>query len=258
MGQHELYATPRHIENPDECDFYHAMDIPGYGPTRHPQWDLRGKEDLYLGGVGLSGKRVLEIGPASGFLTFYMESKGAEVVSVELAPDLDWDIVPVADLDMEWFVKVRREGIERTRNAYWFAHERFESSARVHYGNVYQLPGELGHFDIALMGSVLLHLRDPLKVMENCARLSDTLIVTDPHPGGAVPLDRPAAEFFSESGEVSPDIWWRLSPQMIVRFAAVMGFDHSEVTYHEQATLLGGERRPAQMFTVVARRSGSA
>jgi hypothetical protein len=44
-------------------------------------------------------------------------------VSVKFAPDRDWDIVPDSHIDLEQFKEVRRAGVERTRNAFWFAHE---------------------------------------------------------------------------------------------------------------------------------------
>ena len=47
-------------------------------------WDLRQTVDDYLGRIDFAGKRVLEIGPASGFLTIEMERRGADVVAVEL------------------------------------------------------------------------------------------------------------------------------------------------------------------------------
>ena len=50
--------------------------------------------DEYLGKVSFAGQRILEIGPASGFLTFEMEKRGAEVVSVELTAKHGWDFVP--------------------------------------------------------------------------------------------------------------------------------------------------------------------
>jgi hypothetical protein len=37
-----------------------------------------------------------------------MESKGAEIVSVELAPEADWDIVPPVLIDMGERIKQRR------------------------------------------------------------------------------------------------------------------------------------------------------
>jgi hypothetical protein len=56
-------------------------------------WDLRGGVDHYLGKVAFAGERVLEIGPASGFLTFEMEKRGAAVVSVEVTAEHGWDFV---------------------------------------------------------------------------------------------------------------------------------------------------------------------
>jgi hypothetical protein len=114
-----LYATPRKVTDAADCDFYHVMEIPGYGPTTGGMWDLRGDTAGYLGNVDLAGKRVLEIGPASGYLTFYMESQGAEVVSVELPLDHPWDVVPDASLDLPAFVDEVKSGIEAVRNAYW-------------------------------------------------------------------------------------------------------------------------------------------
>lgn len=246
-----IYATPREVPSPDDCDFYHVMEIPGHGLVGG-QWDLRGHENVYLGSVGLLGKRVLEIGPATGFLTFFMESQGAEVVAVELAPDLDWDIVPDVRVDMTDFVTQRRAGIERTRNGFWFAHRRLGSSARVYYGNVYDLPDELGHFDVAVMASVLLHLRHPLSVVERLAALADTLVISEPHYAH-LPDDRPVVEWFCSSDTPSPDLWWKFSPQFFVNPLELMGRKTNRVTYHEQTTLLGG-RRSAPFFTVVSER----
>lgn len=55
----DLYAAPRRVNDPVICDFYHVMDIPGYGITTSCEWDLRGREAAYLGGVDFAGKRVL-------------------------------------------------------------------------------------------------------------------------------------------------------------------------------------------------------
>ena len=50
----------------------------------------------YLGGVDFRGRRVLDVGCASGILSFYMERQGAEVVSFDLDKNGDWDMVPFA------------------------------------------------------------------------------------------------------------------------------------------------------------------
>ena len=76
----DLYQAPPRIDALADCNFYHTTDIPGVG-TVEGQWDLREGVDAYLGGYDFSGKRVLEIGPATGFLTFHMEKCGADFVN---------------------------------------------------------------------------------------------------------------------------------------------------------------------------------
>ena len=73
----EIFAAPLKVEDPADCYFYHTMEVPGHG-LMTGEWDLRGAVDDYLGKVAFAGQRVLEIGPASGFLTFEMENRGAE------------------------------------------------------------------------------------------------------------------------------------------------------------------------------------
>ena len=83
---HGLYAQPRDVRGVEGCFFYHVMDLPGFGVVGG-RWDLREGVNKYLGGIDVEDKRVLEIGPASGFLTADLESHGAEVVAVELSEE---------------------------------------------------------------------------------------------------------------------------------------------------------------------------
>ena len=56
----------------EDCLFYHAMDIPGVGEIKGV-WVLRGKFDDYVGHAALAGQTFLDVGTASGFLTFEAE-----------------------------------------------------------------------------------------------------------------------------------------------------------------------------------------
>ena len=87
------YAPSRLVENLRTCYFYHTMDLPGLGVVAG-EWDLRPGLTAYLGGLSFAGKRVLEIGPASGFVGFMLERQGAEVVGFDLAADGTPDLVP--------------------------------------------------------------------------------------------------------------------------------------------------------------------
>jgi hypothetical protein len=248
----DLYARPQHVSSDEDCYFYHAMDLPGGAVKVENGWDLRPGIDRYIGGVSLQGRRVLEVGPASGFLTFHMESKGAEVVSVELAPDADWDIVPHFLIDMEATVVERRAIMDQLRNGYWFAHERLGSSARVHYGTAYDLPDELGRFDIAIMAAVLVHTRNPLQVIEGCARRAETLVITERH---YPELDgSPVVRLYPTPRSPQWDSWWDFSPDVLVQYLGVLGFGQPEVTYHEQTHVYPGGEAQMPMFTVLASR----
>ena len=67
----------------EDCKFYHSVNLPS-GETLRGDWDLRDKLDVYIGNVDVKGCRVLDMGTASGALSFYMEQLGAKVVSADV------------------------------------------------------------------------------------------------------------------------------------------------------------------------------
>src|SRR5690349_578991 len=90
------YAEPMRNTAATECDWYHTVDIPGHGLIRGG-WDLRDCVDDYLGRQQFAGCSVIEIGPASGFLTTMMEKRGASVTAVDTPLDTVWEFVPRRD-----------------------------------------------------------------------------------------------------------------------------------------------------------------
>lgn len=249
----EIYAEPRLVDDPSKCFFYHFMDLPGHGPVGDYGWDLRGGVEDYLGGIDLNGRRVLEIGPASGFLTFHMESKGAEVVAVELGPTTPWDIVPQSELDLDRILQDRYTIMEEIRNGFWFARRALDGSAQVHYGSAYELPAGLGRFDISVMASVLLHTRDPLRIIEGCARRTHrTMVIVErhwPELGGS-----PIARLEPSRDNGVWDTWWAFTPEFFVAYCGVLGFTETRVEFHEQRHISGGAEAQIPLFTVVAER----
>src|SRR6266850_2581584 len=229
------------------------MDLPGHGSVEG-YWDLRGNESQYLGDVSFAGKRVLEIGPASGHVSFFMEREGAEVVSVEAGENYPWeffwDIPDQAPAELANKVSSHREMMSRLRNSYWLAHGAFESRARVHYGSAYSIPPALGRFDISVIGCVLLHNKNPLQILENCARLTrDTVIVVEVFR--ETQLAQSPAVFQPTSSERLWHTWWSFSPVYFVDILRSMGFSEHRVTFHKQIC----QGVPTDLFTVVASRN---
>ena len=254
------YAEPRDVSDLRECYFYHTMEIPGHG-LLDGQWDLRRGIREYTGGIEFRNQRVLEIGTASGFVCFFMEQSGANVVAYDLSEAQSWDIVPFATLDLNRELATRRTIIRKINNGYWLAHKAFHSKANVAYGTVYDIPLEIGAVDVSTFCSVLLHLRDPFLALWNAARLTrHTILVTDAisdvvsSGAESTPtLERkPLMTFLPNAQTRNPiDTWWRLSAGVVTSFLGVLGFEDSTVTEHIQSSKWGD----VPMFSVVARRT---
>jgi len=252
-GSRDVYAAPRLVRDPGDCDFYHNMDIPGYGPFTG-SWDLRGRESTYLGGVEVQGKRVLELGTANGALGFWMDQQGAEVVCYDLSPAHDWDIVSYASVEDELRVTVsdRKEHIRKLNNAWWLAHRAYQSRARLVHGDVYHIPAAIGPVDVVTFGAILLHLQDPFCALQNGLRLArETAVVVDLVPPGA-DLEAPCMQFVPDPTVAQPrESWWLMTPGLVVRMLGVLGFGSARVLYHTQKHY----NNDMSMFTVVAQRT---
>src|SRR5215208_5675015 len=75
-------AQARDVSDPSSCVFYHAIDLPSFG-RQDGMWDLIGRFDDYVAGTDVSGRTVLDVGCATGFLTFEAEKRGATVTSFD-------------------------------------------------------------------------------------------------------------------------------------------------------------------------------
>lgn len=248
-----LYATPRLVTDLNECYFYHTVDLPGYGLIEG-EWDLRRGIRNYLGGVDVAGKRVLEIGTSSGFVCFHMERAGADVVAFDLSDAHAIDIVPNR-CDLTRFAADYKLHIRRLNNAYWLSHRANTSRARMVYGSVYDIPLAIGPVDLSTFGCVLLHLRDPFLALQNAVRLTrETVIVTEPvwPPEKFAKYATPCMEFLPDPKNTAADVtWWFLSPNVVQRFLAVLGFEDSAVTTSRHVY----KGRVVYVFTVVANRT---
>src|SRR4030081_1538450 len=208
-----ILAEPRYVESPSDCFFYHTMDLPGFGEVRG-HWDLRGRFNEYIGGVDLTGKSVIDVGAATGFLSFEAERSGAaRVLSFDIADPRQQDFLPFKDKlysrDPERWANGYGAEIEQWKNAYWLCHRLLDSKAEVYYGNIYDLPGELGQFDVAIVGSVLEHLSDQITALASIARLTkETIVIVSP----LLQTEERIAQFESLASNPEADFtWWTYS-----------------------------------------------
>jgi tRNA (mo5U34)-methyltransferase len=144
--------------------WYHSIELaPGLVT---PGWfDLRPVLDR-LPWPDVRGLRCLDVGTYDGHLAFELERRGAgEVVALDVPDHRDWDWPP----DVR---AVGPEGLARMAGPEKGAGFRIAARAlgsRVQKVDmtVYELgPERMGTFDVVVCGSLLLHLRDPLRALE--------------------------------------------------------------------------------------------
>src|SRR4029078_11339459 len=104
-----------------DCYCCPKLDVPGGSVTG--EWDLPGRFDDYTGHVALSGKRVLDIGTASGFLTWESEKRGADVVSFDLDHASRQKLLPFRDTiymrDRDESERQRQAFFDSMKRGYW-------------------------------------------------------------------------------------------------------------------------------------------
>ncbi len=251
------YAEPRNVTRLADCSFYHHYDLPGFGEVGKG-WDLRSTIDNYLGHFDFAGKRALDVGTASGFLTFAMEQRGADVVSFDMASPEQWQLVPFGakGFDVARMQSSIESYVEPIRNSYWLAHRLLGSRARAYYGDVYSIPDEIGSFDVVLLGMILPHLREPFHALARTVRLSrDVVIITQ-----QAPRDENPSAFFIPNSRMDPSnlesyaAWWVFSEGCLREMLSVLGFriESAQRSRH----LCTGRAEPGyeECLTVIGRR----
>ncbi len=247
-----ILAQPRHVDSLSECFFYHTMELPGLGEVRG-HWDLRSRFKDYIGGVDLAGKSVIDIGAATGFLSFAAEESGARrVLSFDIGDPRQQTFLPFKDKlyfrdPTRWAEQYGAE-IEQWKNAYWLCHRLLNSKAEVYYGNIYDLPQELGQFDVAIVGSVLEHLSDQITALASISRLTkETMVVISP----LLQTEERIARFEALADHPENDFtWWTYSEGVYREVFKMLGFSIAAITqakyfYHY------GERFETR-YTIVA------
>jgi hypothetical protein len=235
---------------PEDCDFYHSFSLPD-GRSFQGDWDLRGHERDYLGDLDFNGKSVIEYGPASGYLTRAMVQAGAAVTVFDLPFGSSPEIMPFPGADP---IILRQSGARSTgrlRNSWWFARRELKFAARAVYGDIYNQPDDLGTYDIALFGAILVHLSNPFLALREAAALARrTIVVTD------LLMLPPMPEFpgLLQLGTSPPPIghvhWWNFSASVFQVILTRLGFGRQSIKQHSPIAMAN---RPP-MMTIVAHR----
>ena len=263
-----------HKKIPRNCYFYHVQEIPGLSKPTKGLFDLRKNIDQLLGNCTFKNKKVLELGPASGFITFYLESLGAKMTCIDLSIKKDKpDIVPHANVNLKKKQIELMKEISKTRNAFWFAHKQHKSKAKLIETHINNLTKSTLMHDYGLVATVLLHIQNPFLALQKISsRVKEKMIISDfIHDNGIVSSKHRIkisnitksilSNYFNKNtfikfiprnnvSNLSYVTWWKLSPASIVEIMRVLGFEKEKYLEHIQYC----NNKPHDMYTIVFKR----
>ena len=202
-------------------EWYHTLELaPG---VVTPGWfDTRGIAKRLPFPSSLQGKRCLDIGTFDGFWAFEMERRGAnEVVAIDVIDPRRWDWPPTSPPKVVEALASRKRG----GAGFHLASEALGSKVQHRELSVYDLdPTEIGEFDFVYLGSLLIHLRDPVSGLDHIRRVcrGQLLLVDNYYPW----LSRlapfwPLARF---DGRDRP-WWWEANLACLRRMLDSAGFE---------------------------------
>lgn len=214
-------------------EWYHTIDIaPG---VVTPGWfDLRSLPAELPIPASTAGMRCLDIGTFDGFWAFELERRGAaEVTAVDVLDPEKWDWPVGSEASVVEAVGRRKaagRGFDIAREALGSKVERREMS-------VYDLdPAAIGTFDFVYVGSLLLHLRDPVRAVERVASIcSGQALFVDA-------VDLPLSRLFPRRPIATLDgigrpWWWKPNTAGLARMITAGGF---QVTSGPQLVYMRG------------------
>jgi len=188
--------------------WYHTIDVePG---VTTPGWfDLRHILDR-LPWPDVQGKRCLDIGTFDGFFAFELERRGAaEVVAVDIEDHRLWD----------WPVDARPGLVDIDRDVaftgppkgagFRLLAEVMKSSVEWRPLSIYDLdPATVGRFDVIVCGSLLLHLREPVRALEAVRSVCDGWLLSSEQIELSTTLLTRRRPLFRLDGSGKDCQWW--------------------------------------------------
>jgi tRNA (mo5U34)-methyltransferase len=202
--------------------WYHTIELP-HGVVTPGWFDLRGIVDR-MPWPDVRGKRCLDIGTYDGFLAFELERRGAaEVVATDISDHTKWD----------WPASILAQGPEglallagpEKGAGFRAAHAALGSAVKRIECSVYDLsPDDLGQFDVVVCGSLMLHLRDPLRALNAVRTVCGGVFLSAEAVRASLPLLISRRPLFELDGVSERTQWWLPNVTGHLRMLEAAGF----------------------------------
>lgn len=205
--------------------WYHTLELPG-GVITPGHFDHRSVLAQYGLPKDLHGQRVLDVASFDGLFAFELERRGGEVTCIDI-PDVK---------DQDWPVPMRRAGYadnERQRTNFDFVRSVLGSKVQRELVSVYNV-AEAGFepFDFIFVGSLLLHLRDPIGALMRLRRVCRGQIMIAEEASRALDILFPRTPHARLASGTPWMTWWIPNRAALAEYLTAAGF----VEVHRGAT----------------------
>jgi hypothetical protein len=245
----------------DRRYFYQAIDLPkvGFVPGT---WDHRGAENVYLGHTDFSGLSALDVGPANGFWSFAMERRGAKVIALELGSSDEWDAVPHGGRVSSQLIAQLHQSVAAVHADLLFCRDALKSKIQIKRGSAYHAASSVDQVDVAMMGNILQHLRDPFLAIERvCCVVKKRIIISESIWTGDDDFLNTASMRLITRAE-TPQVnhsWFQMTPVLVMEILKILGFGNLKCEIHEQlfngyTKCRDGQAQKIKHFTISADR----
>jgi len=195
----------------------------------------------------LSGMSILDIGTGSGWFATYFEQLGAEVTVTDARGYCDFDL-----FGRDRYPKVSTEKLSPDRKladgreiyyspvsqGFWVMKDILGLKAQYYNARVYDICPELfgdKKFDLVFMGSLLMHLRDPIgALMAAHSVCKHMLIATTYMLPDQSPLNEPIMKMRENAGDGIS--WWIPNQACIAQWLLAAGFKTFNIDNHVRLT----------------------
>lgn len=171
----------------------------------------------------LTGLRSLDVGTFDGFWAMEMQRRGAEVSAVDILDPRGWDW-PAGSEDATVAAIGSRKG---EVDGYALVARELGTQIERRELSIYDLaPEVVGRFDFVYVGSLLLHLRDPIKGLSAVASVLNpggTLLLVDAIDLGLT--RRHARSPLARLDGRGRPWWWRPNAAALARMVGAAGFE---------------------------------
>ena len=209
------------LEQALDREWYHTIELapgvltPGWFDTRAVVKELPFPDSL-------EGRRCLDVATFDGFWAYEMERRGAaEVHAIDVLDPLRFDWPITSKEETIAVMNRRKEG----GRGFDVAHRALGSSVTFEERSVYDLdPAEVGEFDFVYVGSLLLHLRDPVRALERVRSVCRGRLLLADNIHLPLTLLHPRRAVADFDGDGRP-WWWKANVAALVRMVRAAGFE---------------------------------